>query len=128
MTLTKRELRPACVSSGSACDPHSDVCCGLARCIKDPHYLEYVCQGRQDGFPLTQIRQLDGTQNNIGGEVNAILRRVGPTNYPDDGFGETIRKFPNPRLISRRIMSQGQSIPSQRGLSDYIWGFGQFLE
>lgn len=77
-------------------------------------------------------RSIDGSGNNIGnpnwGKAHSPFSRVVSNGY-DDGIsapGGTDR--PNPRDISNMISSQDQFIPNEKGLSDFIWGWGQFID
>lgn len=82
-------------------------------------------------LPLTSIRDIDGTNNNDGGQTHALLVRKASANYPD-GFGDAIwmpDDVPSARLVSNTCCAQGTaSISNARGLSDMVWAFGQFLE
>lgn len=84
---------------------------------------------------LRAVRSIDGTNSSgtaDAGAANTPLVRISPADYPDDGSGETIIVSPdraNPRTISNRIVAQGdQVIPNNRGLSDFLWAWGQFLD
>lgn len=77
-------------------------------------------------------RPLDGYANNQtkptwGAATTSFLRTTG------NGFTDSIAtpagaNRPNPRTISSAIGSQTQFIPNELGLSDFIWGWGQFID
>ncbi len=74
-------------------------------------------------------RTFDGTGNNLRrpllGSSNQPFVRISYPNFLDDRF--TQRPLPNARDVSNAVSSQLQSIPNARGLSDYVWVWGQFL-
>ncbi len=77
-------------------------------------------------------RTVDGYGNNTanpewGAAVSPFNRITG--NGYGDGYaspGGTTR--PNPRTISVAFGAQTQFTPNELGLSDYIWGWGQFID
>ncbi len=79
------------------------------------------------------FRSIDGTENHPRdlGEVDSPLIRIAPVAYPD-GAGHKIITYPdreNPRVISNTVVDQaGASILNNRGLSDFVWQWGQFLD
>lgn len=85
---------------------------------------------------MPENRTIDGSGNNLAhpdwGKEQTRLQRKSPAAY-GNGFstlGGVDR--PNPRVISNNIhpqatMLQGEFIPDPRGLTDFTWGFGQFL-
>ncbi|MCB9866462.1 MAG: peroxiredoxin [Phycisphaerales bacterium] len=84
------------------------------------------------GVVRAEDRSYDGSGNNVDhpdwGAVGAIFLRKSTNGYPD-GFasmgGDT---RPNPRVISNTIVQQTASMPNGRGLSDWVWQWGQFLD
>ncbi len=83
---------------------------------------------------VSEARTIDGTGNNVAeplaGAANTQLIRFGYfAEFPANGSGATMEypDRPNARDISNRISAQNGSIPNARGLSDYIWQWGQFL-
>jgi hypothetical protein len=81
---------------------------------------------------VADVRTMDGTSNNphdpLMGSAGMPLDRMGGAYY-DDGIsslGGTSR--PSPRAISNRLSSQTGSMTNQRGLSDFLWQWGQFLD
>ena len=84
---------------------------------------------------LKNFRSYDGTGNNeqnpSWGAANSPLIRKSGVAYPGDGSGATIfaePERPNPREISNKLLAQDIEIPNRRGLSDFIWQWGQFLD
>lgn len=77
-------------------------------------------------------RTYDGVGNNISnpnwGAAQIHFRKI-VTNGFDDGIsmpgGQTRA---NPRVISNAIGSQAQFMPNEFQLSDFVWGWGQFID
>lgn len=77
-------------------------------------------------------RTYDGTGNNISnpdwGKAKGHFRT-----YVSNGFSDSI-SIPggefrdNPRNISNALGSQNQFMPNELGLSDFVWGWGQFID
>lgn len=96
--------------------------------------------------PVTNIRSIDGLGNNLAnpqwGAAGTMLPRASETPYstgafyPDDGSGATFfggpgsnTLAPNPRDISNTLYdARGKDYPSERGLSNMSWQWGQFLD
>jgi hypothetical protein len=76
-------------------------------------------------------RTFTGTGNNIfnpmWGSVNECLLRQHATKskHANKSLGDSL---PNPRWVSNAICAQTQSVPNKRGLTDIVWGWGQFLD
>jgi len=84
---------------------------------------------------LTEVRTFDGSGNSTFdptfGQTMTALRRVGPAMYPGDGSGSTIVAPPlreNPRVISNTIAAQSGNVFNNRGMSNFVWQWGQFLD
>ena len=79
-----------------------------------------------------EFRTIDGSNNNLinseyGSQGSALLEKV-PLDY-GDGVGSPAGEYrANPRVISNAIGEQTKNIPSQKGLTNLIWGFGQFVD
>jgi hypothetical protein len=76
-------------------------------------------------------RTIDGSGNGFGGAAGTMLRRIAPVDYPGDGSGTEIKQsptMPNPRTISNVVANQPNSVLNNRGLSDWAWAWGQFLD
>src|SRR3712207_1781110 len=77
------------------------------------------------------VRTLDGSKNNLRhpdwGRTGTNYTRVGDANYADGKGAQALG--PNPRLISNRIFNDsGQNLFSQRGVTQWGWTWGQFLD
>lgn len=86
----------------------------------------------RNAFKL-DIRSIDGTDNNAvnfsqGAADTSLIRCCYPAVYPD-GFGDVIdiTGRPNARDISNRINAQSVSVVNDRGLTDWIVQWGQFV-
>jgi hypothetical protein len=80
-----------------------------------------------------EFRAIDGTGNNTfqasqGAAGTRVIRFGYNADYPD-GIGDVISLpgKPNPRDVSNAIIAQAQSIENDRGLSDWVVQWGQFL-
>jgi hypothetical protein len=80
-----------------------------------------------------EFRTIDGTGNNLfnaaQGAANTRVVRVGyDADYPG-GIGDVITEArkPNPRDVSNAVNTQSSSVLNDRGLSDWIVHWGQFL-
>lgn len=92
----------------------------------DSHHKERYFQIR-----LTQIREIDASNQAAGGEAGADQIRIAPADYPDDGSGATVISDDlrsNARTISNRLVQQLGNEPNARGLSNMMWAWGQFLD
>ncbi len=100
------------------------VCCVLLPSVA-------WCQGPSgSGIRLREVRTYSGEGNSSygWGSVGRPLLRNSYADYPD-GIGEVFRDGANPRAVSNRVVDQlGQSIPNRRGMSDFVWAWGQFLD
>ena len=78
-----------------------------------------------------EYRTLDGTNNNLFdtnlGAMGTTLSRLTAANYAD-GVSSIDTALPNPREISNAIFSQSVSRPDERGLSEWAWVWGQFID
>ncbi len=80
---------------------------------------------------LTNIRAIDASNQTTGGETGANQIRIAPADFPDDGSGSTIISTTdraNARTISNAVVQQDGVIPNARGMSNWIWAWGQFLD
>ena len=78
-------------------------------------------------------RSIDGSGNNLlnplqGAADTPLIRCCYPSAYPD-GYGDAIANIaqPNARDISNAVSAQVGSIVNDRGLSDWVVQWGQFL-
>ncbi len=79
-----------------------------------------------------EVRSIDGTGNNLenpefGSAGSAIVDRA-PLDYADGVSEPSGEDRANPRVISNAVAAQTEDIPSDRGLTNFIWAFGQFLD
>lgn len=78
-----------------------------------------------------QNRSYDGTNNNMTntgwGSAHTELVRVGPVNYAD-GISAMVTDRPGARSISNAVAAQAGSVQNARGLTDFVWQWGQFLD
>ncbi|MCE9625837.1 MAG: peroxidase family protein [Deltaproteobacteria bacterium] len=82
--------------------------------------------------PQHETRNIDGTGNNLAhplwGSAGVRLERLAPAEY-GDGISEPVEEDrPNPREISNTIVAQDESEPNERGLSAFMFVWGQFLD
>lgn len=81
---------------------------------------------------LERFATIDGSYNNrqnpVWGVASANLWRRFPSDY-SDGISVPARiHADSPREISNLIFDQGTSVPNDRGLTDFVWQWGQFLD
>ncbi len=82
-----------------------------------------------------EFRTIDGSDNNLAspdwGTPESQLIRLSFAAY-DDGISEPRggdpSSLPNPRQVSNTVFDQSESIVNQRGVSDWFWQWGQFLD
>ncbi|MGK7918499.1 MAG: peroxidase family protein, partial [Trichodesmium sp.] len=78
------------------------------------------------------FRTFDGSNNNQNnpeyGKIGQNLLRFTPVAYADGIETLANPNGPNPRTISNTVFNQQESIPDPRNLSDYVWGWGQFID
>lgn len=84
---------------------------------------------------LSEVRNIDGTDSSgsfLEGSAHTPLRRNAPVDYPGDGSGEEILTSDdrtNARTVSNLVVAQdGVDMPNERGMSDFTWAWGQFLD
>jgi len=77
-------------------------------------------------------RTIDGIGNNSTngswGAVGENLLRIGSANYEGDGSGSTMSMAPGARTVSNTVAAQGSMTADQRGMSDFVWQWGQFVD
>lgn len=83
--------------------------------------------------PAAEFRTFDGRGNNLsnlsqGAADTRVIRFGYDADYPD-GVGDVITagNKPNPRDVSNTINAQSSSILNDRGLSDWVVHWGQFV-
>lgn len=76
-------------------------------------------------------RSFDGSGNNLAnptwGAAETNFARVAPAAYVDGVSVPRIAGRPNPQAVSNALFRQSDSKPSRRGLSGYVYAFGQFI-
>lgn len=88
------------------------------------------------GDPLNVPRfvpaSLDGTGNNIAhpawGSAGVDLMRLAPASYGDGLNSPAGDTRPSARVVSNAMSEQTDSVPNARELSDWIYGWGQFID
>lgn len=84
------------------------------------------------GFARAENRTFDGTGNNLTqpawGSAGAMFIRKAPNAYADGVSAMSGATRPNPREVSNAIVQQPASILNSRGLTDWVWQWGQFLD
>jgi hypothetical protein len=78
-----------------------------------------------------EVRTLDGSGNNLAhpdwGKANTPYTRAARARYAD-GVGAQAGG-PSPRYVSNRVFNDlGQNVFSERGVSQWAWTWGQFLD
>jgi peroxidase len=78
------------------------------------------------------IRSVDAFGNNFEnpewGSAGAELS-TWTSNGFQDSIGQPGGMFrPNARLVSNQLFSQNEDLPDERGLTEYVWVFGQFID
>lgn len=88
-------------------------------------------EGRPAIFPR-EFRTIDGAGNNgqhpEWGAADTVLLRLVQPDYADGAQAPAGEDRPSPRAISNAVVAQGGPIPNSRGVSDYLWMWGQFLD
>lgn len=81
---------------------------------------------------IRNFYSIDGTDNNQTnpdyGAVGSNLLNTAPLDYGDRISSPAGADRPNSRVISNTLAQQDEIIPSDRGLTNFIWAFGQFLD
>ncbi|MCA9262226.1 MAG: peroxidase family protein [Planctomycetales bacterium] len=77
-------------------------------------------------------RTLDGTGNHLvnplWGAASIPFTRASDFVTYDDGMSEPVVGMPNPRHLSNVLGDQPSPMADLRGLSDFVWQWGQFLD
>ncbi|WP_231734116.1 peroxidase family protein [Calycomorphotria hydatis] len=75
---------------------------------------------------------IDGTGNNVDnpdwGSVDVELLRYTTAEYGDGVYTPAGEDRPSAREVSNTIAAQTDSVVNDRGLTDYIWIWGQFID
>ncbi len=77
-------------------------------------------------------RTYDGTGNNVSnaswGSAGSMFLRMSSSAYGDGMSTMGGQDRPNPRAISNAIFHQSTSMLNGRGLTDWVWQWGQFID
>lgn len=75
---------------------------------------------------------IDGRGNNVDnlswGQAGEQLRRETTVDYGDEISEPAGADRPSPRAISNAVSAQLGLMPNERGLSDFVWQWGQFVD
>lgn len=90
----------------------------------------------KDGAPNFEVpaeyRAIDGTGNNTvetaWGAAEIVFERLVTPAYADGVDAPARTNLASPRAISNAVAAQTESIPNDRGATDYLWQWGQFLD
>ena len=92
--------------------------------------LSTACASQVDTVDA-EVRSIDGTGNNlyhpIWGSAGSQLSRVTSVAYSDGVSAPAGANLPNARVISNALSAQTLSVLDERGLSDFVWAWGQFI-
>lgn len=81
---------------------------------------------------MAEDRSIDGRGNNVAnpewGAAATTELRIAPAAYGDGVSAIGGADRPNPRVISNAIAAQSRSVVNSRGLSDWTWQWGQFID
>lgn len=80
-----------------------------------------------------EVRSFDGSDNNIAnpnwGAANTLMNRLTTMRYGGNGYSDPGGEDrPNARMVSNTISAQDNFIENSHNLSDFFWGFGQFID
>lgn len=70
----------------------------------------------------------EGSAHPISGAAHSYLLRLSETSFEDNGETLAGEDRPNARNISNTVMSQSGDMPNAAGASDFLWGWGQFID
>ncbi|MGL5794625.1 MAG: peroxidase family protein, partial [Waterburya sp.] len=80
----------------------------------------------------TNFYSVNGTGNNQTntnyGSTGSTFLNTAPLDFGDGISSPAGADRPNPRVISNTLAQQDENIQSDRGLTNLIWVFGQFLD
>jgi peroxidase len=79
------------------------------------------------------LRPIDGFGNNVehpewGTPGIQLLRGASGAHYADGISSPAGPGRPGPRAVSNAVFAQDESLPNARGLSDFVWAWGQFVD
>ncbi len=80
----------------------------------------------------SEFRTITGENNNLKnpewGSTEIPFQRISPPAYSDGVSHPSGEDRPNPRAISNTVMAQSELIFNRRGVTDFLWQWGQFLD
>ena len=83
-------------------------------------------------MPSSGTASLDGRGNNVAhatwGSAGVDLMRYAPTAYGDSFSSPAGSNRPSARLVSNVVCDEPADAPNNRQLSDWIYGWGQFVD
>ncbi len=96
------------------------------------YFVALFCFASAITLHSQENRSFSGANNNLDnrdwGAAKTALQRLATNNYAD-GISEINDKdLPEPRVISNYLFDQIDEIENAKGLSDYVWVFGQFID
>jgi hypothetical protein len=96
--------------------------------LQDGHSVNVMLNQAEDASGNT--RTYDGTGNNPSnwGSAGTDLLRLSPAAYGDGISSLSGADRPGPRYISNAVCAQSQNMPNSLNLSDFIYGWGQFID
>ncbi len=104
----------------------------LASVRATPLFLFVLLLLSVDGDPVAFGRTIDGTENHLTdllrGSAGMPMARWCDPDYGDGMNAPGGSSRPNPRALSNALSHQTTPIYSARGLSDFVWQWGQFLD
>ena len=90
------------------------------------------CPNSEPISELESPRTIDGSGNNplydTWGQAGTNLLRLVSSDYADEYEAPAGEDRPGARTISNAIFAQTEGVESQRGLSDMVWVWGQFID
>ncbi len=79
-----------------------------------------------------EVRTYDGSNNNLAnpkwGATFTPMTRLAPSDYADKISAPAGQQRQNPRRLSNELFAQDAPLNDQKGLSDFTWVFGQFID
>jgi peroxidase len=79
-----------------------------------------------------RFRSIDGSGNNLSlpsmGAAHTALVRLVDSDYADGIAAMAGEERVSARVISNAINAQTESLPNQRGATDFVWQWGQFID
>lgn len=80
--------------------------------------------------PLTEVRTIDGTDNNVAdlGSAEVVFAEDSSRAYGDGANSPSGETRPNPRAVSNAVIAQTDDTPDPGGRTAYLWLWGQFLD